>query len=1060
MFVVATLVLTLSTPLAAQTLEDQLRSVPAAQLAEQAQREGDPARGAVLFHQQQMACAKCHSVTGSATPQLGPDLAQRAPDATAASLVESILTPSKVIRKGFESATVVTTSGQTLSGIIAERSEDKLMLRDASRGGQVVTLTKSEIEAVKENPLSLMPAGQVNQLASQQQFLDLVRYLIEIREQGPSRAKELQPAPALLAFTVPEYEQHLDHAGLTESWDTESFKRGAAIYQRVCANCHGTLDRPGSLPHSLRFAEGRFKNGSDPLTMYQTLTRGFGLMAPQTWMVPSQKYDVIHYIRETYIKPRNPSQFVTIDATYLARLPKGDSRGPEPSQIEPWSAMDYGPQLTHTYEVPGAEKNIAYKGIAIRLDPGAGGVSRGRQWMIFDTDTLRMAAQWSAGESSERFIDWRGIQLNGEHQIHPTIVGPVTASNPCGPGWADPQTSSFSDSRRVEGRDGRRYGPLPRDWARYRGMYYHGQNVILSYTVGNTSVLEMPRFQEAETPEQRAMFLRTFEIGPRDRDLVLQVAKPADAQSGVVPRTTPIERAGEGDGLRLKIAAGQETLRFTLWTTAQSTIHSPLKPIAHDPYISEPALDLTALTHGSPARWPQILETEATVGSDDGPFAVDVLTPPDSNPWLAQLRFTGLDFLPDGRMAACTWDGDVWLIESAPDSTKLKWQRIATGLFQPLGLKVVQGKIHLTCRDQLVVLHDLNGDNEIDFYECLNNDHQVTEHFHEFAMGLQTDAQGNFYYAKSGRHALPAVVPQHGTLLRVSPDGTQTEILATGFRAANGVCLNPDGSFVVTDQEGFWNPKNRINWVTLAPSGKPKFYGNLFGYTDVTDESDSAMEPPLCWITNAFDRSPAELLWVESPKWGALNGGLLNLSYGTGKVFLVPHEKANSHMQGGMIELPIPAFPTGVLRGRFHPADGQLYLCGMFAWAGNATQPGGLYRLRATGQPTHLPTGLHATKSGLQLVFPEPLDPTAGDASTIQIKTWGLQRSAKYGSDHLHEKPLLVRGTTLSSDRKTLLIDVAELQPTWGMEIRYTVPFADGATASGVIHNTIHSLGN
>src|SRR5690606_14948072 len=147
-------------------------------------------------------------------------------------------------------------------------------------------------------------------------------------------------------------------------------------------------------------------------------------------------------------------------------------------------------------------------------------------------------------------------------------------------------------------------------------------------------------------------------------------------------------------------------------------------------------------------------------------------------------------------------------------SNQLTWRRIASGLFQPLGLKILNGVIHLTCRDQLVILRDLNGDGETDFYECLNNDQQVTEHFHEFAMGLQTDAEGNFYYAKSARHALTAIVPQHGTLLRVSPDGEKTDILANGFRAANGVCLNPDGSFFVTDQEGHWNPKNRINWVT------------------------------------------------------------------------------------------------------------------------------------------------------------------------------------------------------------------------------------------------------
>ena len=32
------------------------------------------------------------------------------------------------------------------------------------------------------------------------------------------------------------------------------------------------------------------------------------------------------------------------------------------------------------------------------------------------------------------------------------------------------------------------------------------------------------------------------------------------------------------------------------------------------------------------------------------------------------------------------------------------------------------------------------------------------------------------------------------------------------------------------------------------------------------DESDDAMDPPLCWITNDFDRSPSELLWVNSDR--------------------------------------------------------------------------------------------------------------------------------------------------------------------------------------------------
>ena len=240
-------------------------------------------------------------------------------------------------------------------------------------------------------------------------------------------------------------------------------------------------------------------------------------MPPQTWMVPSQKYDVIHYIRETFLRNDNPMQYAVVDRAYLDTLPRGTTRGPEPSNIEPWSAMDYGPTLTATYEVSDDGSNFAYKGVAVRLDAGPGGVSRGRFWSVFDHDTMRLAASWSG----DGFIDWNGINFNGRHEIHPRIVGLVELANPIGPGWADPQSGSFTESR-FRGRDGRPYGPLPRSWSHFRGQYRHGDRVVLSYTVGKTAVLEMPG---VETRESSPVFTRTFTIGPRDRAMVLQVAR-------------------------------------------------------------------------------------------------------------------------------------------------------------------------------------------------------------------------------------------------------------------------------------------------------------------------------------------------------------------------------------------------------------------------------------------------------------------------------------------------------------------------------------------------------
>jgi putative heme-binding domain-containing protein len=520
----------------APTLQEQLVQEGAVALAKAARKQGDASRGALVFHRPDLTCTRCHTA-GEGRVLLGPDLASAGKEATDVYLVESVLLPSKVIKKGFQTVTVTTTAGKVLTGLLAEERPGALVLRDAARDGKTVTIPTRAIESRKDETQSLMPKGLVNQLAGRQEFLDLVRYLIDIAEHGAQRARQLRPAASLFAPPpLPAYERDLDHAGLIRGLDGKSLKRGEAIYLRVCANCHGTLTQPGSMPTSPRFAQGKLKNGADPYRMYQTLTHGFGMMTPQTWMVPRQKYDVIHYVRETYLRPHNPGQYARVDEAYLAALPVGKSRGPRPSNIEPWVSMDYGPSLMATLEV-GDRGNFAYKGIAIRLDSGPGGVSRGRHWMLFDHDTLRAAAAWEG----QGFIDWNGINFNGRHAVHPRVTGRVCFANLVGPGWADPKTGRFTDPR-LRGADGKPYGPLPREWARYRGLYHFGNQVIVSCTVGEAKVLEMPAYELA--PEGKVVYTRTLNVGRSPHDLLLRVARRVlPWPSSVRGRSSPMRTA-------------------------------------------------------------------------------------------------------------------------------------------------------------------------------------------------------------------------------------------------------------------------------------------------------------------------------------------------------------------------------------------------------------------------------------------------------------------------------------------------------------------------------------
>ena len=161
-------------------------------------------------------------------------------------------------------------------------------------------------------------------------------------------------------------------------------------------------------------------------------------------------------------------------------------------------------------------------------------------------------------------------------------------------------------------------------------------------------------------------------------------------------------------------------------------------------------------------------------------------------------------------------------------------------------------------------------------------------------------------------------MPHHGTLIKVSADGKKSEIVCNGFRAANGVGIGPRGELVTSDQEGHWTPANRINLCR-----KDGFYGNMYSFH--RGKRPTSYQPPLVWLPKNVDRSPAAQLFVSSDRWGPLQGRIVSTSYGTGHMWLVMHEVVDGTPQGGVVRFPLQ-FPTGIMRARFHPGDGQLYV--------------------------------------------------------------------------------------------------------------------------------------
>ena len=69
----------------------------------------------------------------------------------------------------------------------------------------------------------------------------------------------------------------------------------------------------------------------------------------------------------------------------------------------------------------------------------------------------------------------------------------------------------------------------------------------------------------------------------------------------------------------------------------------------------------------------------------------------------ALLFASGVDFTADGAGYVCTIHGDVWRVTSIDAGLQsLHWKRVASGLFQPLGLKVIDG-------DKLSLSHEMSS---------------------------------------------------------------------------------------------------------------------------------------------------------------------------------------------------------------------------------------------------------------------------------------------------------------------------------------------------------------
>ncbi|QDV51807.1 DUF6797 domain-containing protein [Gimesia fumaroli] len=1033
----------------ASSLEQQLKQAPLEQLARESHQRGNPKRGALIFYKSVAACIKCHDSGNEATP-LGPDLTQTPETVSDEYLIESILFPSKKIKQGFETVTILTNDGKVISGLVAQDRKGSLVLRDAANLQQEIVVPKSDIDEKTVGKKSMMPAGLVATLKNQADFYDLVSYVFTVARGGQQRAAELKPSAEELL--VKDDTQNLDHAGILRRMNQRDFEQGKRIFHGLCKNCHGMDGNKPSLPTARAFGSQPLKFGADPYRMFLTLSKGNGLMGPMQHLSPKERYQVVHYIREAFMKPSNPV-YTAVTEEYRNSLPKGTKSGDFDLNIE----RDFGPALASQLG------RITTSALTVKLDDAT--------TISYDLHTLNQAELWQDG-----FLDLSQTQhIRGRGEGVPQPQGKLL-NNLSGWQWGHNGTLDYPQENLLP------RGPLPKKWLDYHGHYLHGKQLVLSYQIDGREIFELPQVVKGKTAVRHSL-----RVAPGNT-LVLGTATPIKREAnffGVLTgnETQPLQKQGAAKNA-IAISGRSQGTQLGPFTASAVTgdisgmnwhVDSQQRLILTIPQDDKPRLvevicfagsgtndlqalrgllkednsvapvDPQSLTGGGPANWPAVLKTVGYPGLEQGAYVLDTISIPDSTPWNTWFRTSALDFFPDGRMVVSTHGGDIWIVSGIDESLhNLKWKRFAGGLYEPFGVKVVDNTIYVTCKDRLTRLHDLNQDGEADFYESFSADTDVSRFFHSFNFDLHTDSEGNFYYAKCGQYTSYALP---GAVIKVSPDGKQRDVYCTGFRTPNGMGMLPDNRMTVSDNQGNWIPASKISLV------KP---GGFYGYVQTHSGGNNwapdggridhrkvvppkSFDQPLIWMPQDFDNSSGGQLWIDDPRWGPLSGRLLHTSFGKGWLYYLMLQEWDNVSQSAIIKLPFD-FSTGIHRARVNPADGQVYAVGLDGWNGGG-RPGlvdqGIQRLRYTGKPISLVTDCQVEPDGLRIDFNFPLDPTtAADLTSYVAEHWNYHWRPNYGSDMYSpttdqpgKEKLNFTQATLSADGKSVKLTVPDLKP-------------------------------
>ncbi len=421
--------------------------------------------------------------------------------------------------------------------------------------------------------------------------------------------------------------------------------------------------------------------------------------------------------------------------------------------------------------------------------------------------------------------------------------------------------------------------------------------------------------------------------------------------------------------------------------------------------------------------------------TEDDYYRIVTLPIPETVP----LEVGGLAPLPDGRLAACTRRGDVWMIGNPymQGSRMPTFKKFATGLHEPLGLMWhPKGFLLCTQRGEVTKLVDNDGDDVADQYGSFYK-WPLSGNYHEYSYGPVMLPDGDMVITLNldwiGFGA--SLAKWRGWMLKLNDRGEMTP-WATGLRSPAGFAVLRDGSIFYGENQGDWVGSGRVTHLE-----KGDFAGNPAGLRWTSEAgSPLSLRPddvpstgkPMHEVAKTVKNLKVPAVWfphtlmgistsdmkedTTNGAFGPFAGQVFVGDQGHSKVMRMQMEKVNGKWQGACFPFR-EGLQSGILR-MVWGQDGSMFV-GMTSrgWASTGKAPFGIQRLVWTGKVPFEMKTISSRPDGFEVTFTMPVDRKTGeDPNSYSLNSFTYKYHKTYGSPIEDAKAVPIRGVVLSAD--------------------------------------------